>query len=73
MGKLHGGAMATWVDIVTSIALYGFDEKKRPMTVSFVLNMQYLSTGNIGEDLFLKAVVLKTGKQFAFTECILMD
>ena len=29
MGKIHGGAMMTWVDALTSIAIFGFDAKKR--------------------------------------------
>ena len=31
MGKLHGGAIATWVDIVTSIAIFGLDATHRPV------------------------------------------
>jgi acyl-coenzyme A thioesterase PaaI-like protein len=27
MGKIHGGAMATWVDVLTSLGISGFDEK----------------------------------------------
>ena len=27
MGKIHGGAMASWVDIITSLAIGGFDDK----------------------------------------------
>ena len=73
MGKLHGGAIATWVDIVTSIAIYGLDPAHRPLTVSVGLNVDYIGSGNIDEDLYMKAILLKSGKQFAFTECTLMD
>ena len=62
MMKMHGGAAATWVDIVTTLALIGLDKDNRPMTVSVGLNVDYIGAGNIGEDLYMKAVVLKSGR-----------
>ena len=46
--KLHSSAVACWVDIVTSLAIYGFDPKSRMVHVSSNLSMDCLSTANLG-------------------------
>ena len=42
----HGGALATYVDIATTAAIYGFDTGNRG-TVSAKLDMEYLSAAEI--------------------------
>jgi uncharacterized protein (TIGR00369 family) len=59
--QLHGGATATAVDIATSFALIGFDDKSRP-SVSVDLTVSYARSAPIGETVFLFAKVIKIGK-----------
>ena len=44
---VHGGALSTYVDMVTTIAIYGFDEKGRGQ-VSAKLDMDFMNTADIG-------------------------
>ena len=69
MGGVHGGALATWVDIVTSSAINMFDAKDRLTSVSVALNMDYISGARGGDDLYFRIVVPKIGKNLAFTFC----
>ena len=48
MGGVHGGALATWVDIVTSIAIFALDPHNRPTTVSVSLDMDYIGGAKPG-------------------------
>ena len=73
MGKIHGGAMATWVDVITSLAISGFDEKQRLLSVSLNLTQDFLNAGEVGEDVYFKAIVKKLGKSIAFTECVILN
>ena len=73
MGKIHGGAMATWVDVLTSLAIFAFDEKERIMSVSINITQDFINAGNIGEDIYFKAVVKKLGRNIAFTECVIYN
>ena len=73
MGGVHGGALATWVDIVTSAGVTMFDAKDRITHVSVALNMDYISGAKGGEDLYFKVVVPKIGKNLAFTFCQIIN
>ena len=68
----HGGALTTYVDIATTAALYGFDEKGRA-NVSAKLDMEFLSTAAINKDIEIEARINKVGKGLAFTEGRLVD
>ena len=73
MGKIHGGALATWVDVITSLAISGLDEKQRLLSVSLNITQDFLNAGEIGDDIYFKAIVKKLGKNIAFTECVIMN
>ena len=46
-GNIHGGAIVTWVDIVTSAAITGFDMKNRRIHVSLSLSTDFINAGKI--------------------------
>ena len=69
MGKVHGGAMATWVDCVTSMGILALDKKERLTHVSVNLAVDYVSGASIGDDLYFKVDVTKVGRSLAFTRC----
>ena len=43
MNGIHGGAQATWVDILTTCAIFAFDEKERFTSVSINLSVDFLN------------------------------
>ncbi len=65
-GTLHGGAQATLVDIVGTLALLTKDPTKAGVTVE--LNCSYASAAKAGETVEVIGVVLKTGKKLGFTQ-----
>ena len=67
-GTLHGGAIATIIDVSTTIAVMSMDKKDRA-NVSAELNMSFLSAAPIGEDIFVLSQVDRIGKNVAFTQC----
>ena len=71
-GVAHGGALTTYVDIATTAALYGFDEKGRA-NVSAKLDMEFMSTAAVGQDVLIEAKINRVGKGLAFTEGRLTD
>ncbi|XP_017463335.1 PREDICTED: acyl-coenzyme A thioesterase 13-like [Rhagoletis zephyria] len=67
-GFLHGGFTATIVDIVTTYAL--MSQPCQP-GVSVDLHVTYLKAAKEGDDIFVAANTLRTGKKLAFIECVL--
>jgi len=66
-GNLHGGAIATLVDVLTTWALIVFDKQMRN-SVSTNLSIDYVSGAGLGSDLIADARVLKAGRTLAFLE-----
>lgn len=64
-GTLHGGAIATIVDDVGTIAIMTADRDHRP-GVTTDLNVSYFSPAPGGRAVIADAVVLKSGKTLAF-------
>jgi acyl-coenzyme A thioesterase 13 len=62
---LHGGAAATLVDVVGTIAIITADEHHRP-GVSTDLNVTWLAAAPLGDVVLAEATVLKTGRTMAF-------
>jgi acyl-coenzyme A thioesterase 13 len=62
-GALHGGAVATLVDVVGTIAIMSADRQARP-GVTCDLNVSYLAPGK--GVVVAEAQVLKCGKTLAF-------
>ena len=62
LGTFHGGAMMTFVDVVTTMALFTFDQSNRLRTVSVSMSADYISSGPINKPYYFKAKVIKIGK-----------
>ena len=73
MGKIHGGAMLTWLDCLTSVGIYAFDDKERMASVSLNITADFLSAGSIGKPVFFVIKILKVGRSIAFTEFQMLD
>lgn len=65
-GTLHGGFIATIVDVVGTLALLTKDHNKPG--VSLDLNVTYIQAAQIGDKITCKGKVLKLGNSFGFTE-----
>ena len=65
-GNCHGGALATYIDLTTTIAIYAFDKKGRAHA-STDLNMRFFHPGPISETKPIKidAQVDKISRAFA--------
>lgn len=64
-GTLHGGAIATIVDDVGTIAIITGDRNGRP-GVTTDLNVSYLAPAPAGAAVLAEATVLKIGRTLAF-------
>ena len=73
IGSVHGGALATWTDLTTSMAIYAFDAKKRSEWVSLNISQDYPNAALPGNALYMKASVRKIGRTLAFADCQIMD
>uniref|UniRef100_UPI00398ED2D5 acyl-coenzyme A thioesterase 13 isoform X2 n=1 Tax=Pristiophorus japonicus TaxID=55135 RepID=UPI00398ED2D5 len=62
---LHGGLIATLIDVVSTTALLN-TERALP-GVSVDMNVTYMNAAKLGEDIIITAQVLKEGKSLAFT------
>lgn len=64
-GVLHGGAAATLVDVIGTIAIMTADRDHRP-GVSTDLNISWFAPVPKGDHVLAEATVLKTGRTLAF-------
>ena len=64
---LHGGAAATLVDVVGTIAIASLDQHHR-VGVSTDLNVSWFAPAMLGETVRCDATVLKTGRTLAFVQ-----
>ena len=65
-GTLHGGATATLIDIVGTLACLSVDPTRPGVSVN--MTQAYMRAARIGETLFVTGRCLKSGKTLAFTE-----
>ena len=72
VGTLHGGAIATLVDVAGTVAIMSQDRDGRP-GVTTALNTSYFAAGRPGETVLAKATALKTGKTLAFVSVDLVE
>eukprot|EP00933_Yihiella_yeosuensis_P024238 TRINITY_DN18779_c0_g1_i1.p1 TRINITY_DN18779_c0_g1~~TRINITY_DN18779_c0_g1_i1.p1 ORF type:complete len:153 (-),score=29.84 TRINITY_DN18779_c0_g1_i1:92-550(-) len=63
-GTLHGGAIATLVDIISTAALLTLSDRPG---VSVDLNVSYVTAAPVGEEVEIVGKVLKAGKSVAMT------
>jgi acyl-coenzyme A thioesterase 13 len=66
-GVLHGGAVATLVDVVGTLAVMSADRDHRP-GVSTDLNVSWFSPAPGGSTVLVEATVLKSGRTLAFVQ-----
>jgi acyl-coenzyme A thioesterase 13 len=66
-GALHGGAVATLVDVVGTLAILSADREHRP-GVSTDLNVSWFAPAPGGSTVLVEAVVLKSGRTLAFVQ-----
>jgi acyl-coenzyme A thioesterase 13 len=66
-GALHGGAVATLVDVVGTLAIMSADRDHRP-GVSTDLNVSWFSPAPGGSTVLVEAAVLKSGRTLAFVQ-----
>jgi len=64
-GTLHGGAAATLVDNVGTMAIASVDRDRR-WGVSTDLNVTWFAPSPLGEHVLVEATVLKSGRSLAF-------
>src|SRR5438477_3155569 len=64
-GNLHGGAIATLVDDVGTLAIVDADRQNRP-GVTTDLNVSYFAPGRAGENVLVEGTVLKSGRTVAY-------
>jgi acyl-coenzyme A thioesterase 13 len=67
-GTLHGGCIATLVDVISTAALI---TKSDQPGVSVNINVSYVSPGPAGEDVEVDATLVKLGANLAFMEVLL--
>ena len=65
-GTLHGGATATIVDIVGTMALLTLDPARPGVSVD--LNVSYLAPAKVGEHLRIEAKTWRAGKKLGFCQ-----
>lgn len=64
--SLHGGAVATIVDVVGTMALLTMDPTRAGVSVD--LSVSYLTAAKAGETITAVGTVLKTGKRLGFAQ-----
>ncbi len=64
-GNLHGGAIATLVDDVGTLAIISADKQNRP-GVTTDLNVSYFAPGRAGDVILIEATALKSGRTLAY-------
>ncbi|EDW17737.1 acyl-coenzyme A thioesterase 13 [Drosophila mojavensis] len=65
-GGLHGGYTATLVDMITTYALMS---KPCHPGVSVDINVSYLKTARVGDEVLIEANLVRAGKMLAFIDC----
>ena len=68
----HGGALTTYIDLVTTVAIWAFDKKSRA-SVSAKLDMDFMGAVKVEEEYLIEARVIQVGKALAFSEAKILD
>jgi acyl-coenzyme A thioesterase 13 len=61
---IHGGALASLVDLVTTVALYNTPQRKPGVSVG--MNVTFLKPAKLGETLLIEGRVIKAGSKMAY-------
>lgn len=68
---LHGGAIASVLDLASLMAVQTYMKKDGLIAVCTHMNVDYLATGKLDTDLEIEVSVLKSGKFLSFSRAIL--
>ena len=68
MKNIHGGAVGTIIDIVTTVGILANDPKAR-LNVSVQLNVNYLNSAAVGDEIFMLCRTDKVGKKLGTATC----
>ncbi|KAL0477911.1 acyl-coenzyme A thioesterase [Acrasis kona] len=68
-GTLHGGAIATLIDVMGTLALLTHNSEKGG--VSIEMNMSFLSPAKVGDTILAEGQVVKSGRSMGFTQVTL--
>lgn len=71
-GALHGGNVATLVDVYTSIAIMAFEDPPG-VAVSVTLSLDYFKSIKVGGKVYVKTKINKFGRRLAFSSCEIFD
>ena len=71
-GTMHGGAIASLVDVSTTLLVSAFDKTSRH-NVSVELNTQYLNPINNNSSILIHCKVPKSGKSLAYSYADIYD
>jgi acyl-coenzyme A thioesterase 13 len=63
---VHGGALATMIDVITTIGILRMTPNR---TISISLNSEFMNVIKVGEEVEIDTEVCKIGKSVVFTEC----
>ena len=63
---MHGGATATLVDILGTLALLSLDPTKPGVTIE--LSCSYMAAAAVGDDVECKGTVLRAGRKIGYTQ-----
>uniref|UniRef100_A0A8D8PQV7 Acyl-coenzyme A thioesterase 13 n=1 Tax=Cacopsylla melanoneura TaxID=428564 RepID=A0A8D8PQV7_9HEMI len=64
---LHGGYIATLVDIITSLAILAHPRVGKGVSVN--LNVSYLKPAKLGDELVIEGTTSKAGRTLAYLDC----
>lgn len=66
-GTLHGGLIATLVDIITSLAVFAHPRQGKGVSVN--LNVSYLKPAKLGDLIVIEGTTDKAGRTLAYLSC----
>eukprot|EP01133_Synstelium_polycarpum_P013673 gene13673-16101_t len=73
MSNLHGGAIATIIDVVSSISLFAVDPDRMAPSVSVDLSVSYLGAAPLNSKIIIQATALKNGRNLGFTDTTILN
>lgn len=63
---VHGGALATMIDVVTTIGMLRMTHMR---TISVSLSTEFLNVIKVGEEVEIETEIAKIGKNIVFADC----
>ncbi|KAK4886872.1 hypothetical protein RN001_003143, partial [Aquatica leii] len=73
MKTLHGAYVATLADTLTTLALLTHEKCPLLPSISLSLNLSYLKSAKVGEEIIIDSQIVKLGNTMAHLECKIFD